>query len=104
MGPCDSGFRSLSKKFTTSRAPITLQSPCKAVEVGFEPTTRVNETGFQDRSGQPLRFTLPIPGLFRECPGKILLFVVVNGIEPLSLGPKPNVLAFILNDQVSSVF
>lgn len=45
-----------------------------------------------------LRFTLPIPGLFKECPSKILLFVVVNGIEPLSLGPKPNVLAFILND------
>ena len=30
-----------------------------AEEEGFEPPTRINETGFQDRSGQPLRFTLP---------------------------------------------
>lgn len=31
-----------------------------AVEVGFEPTNRINDTSFQDWSGQPLRFTLPI--------------------------------------------
>ena len=127
MGSCDSGFRSLSKSSTNSRATITLQSPCnfpplstviqwlcvsfthfsyfitkrrkiEAEGVGLEPTHRINDTDFQDRGGNQLRFILPIPGLFIECPSKILLFAVVNGIEPLSSGPKPDVLAFILND------
>jgi len=51
---------------------------------GLEPTRRVNNTGFQDRGDT--NYALPFHN------------VVVNGIEPLSSGPKPDVLAFILND------
>ena len=80
------------------RSRWTTRPNLEAEGVGLEPTHRVNDTGFQDRGGNQLRFILPIPGLFKECPSKILLFVVVNGIEPLSSGPKPDVLAFILND------
>lgn len=52
---------------------------------GLEPAHRVSDTGFQDRGDT--NYALPFQ-----------INVVVDGIEPPSSGPKPDVIAFILND------
>ena len=71
------------------RFTLKLQDPYWAEGTGLEPAHRVNDTGFQDRGDT--NYALPFHN------------VVVNGIEPLSSGPKPDVLAFILNDYVRAV-